>query len=111
MKYEKLFSPTKLGPLELKNRIVFPAVANQFGLENGYVSDKHLKWYEYIAKGGAGMIVIEAVGIHQRPSGNLQRLKDDSYIDGFKSIVDTIHKHDIPCGVQLVHWCSAPKLK
>ena len=45
-KYKKLFSPFKLGPLQLKNRIVFPATATQYGLEGGYVSDKHVKWYE-----------------------------------------------------------------
>ena len=106
MKYEKLFSPVKLGPLELKNRIVFPACATQFDLEGGYVSDKTIQWYDSIAKGGAGMIMIQAIGVHHRPSGNLLRLKDDSYIEGFKRIVDTIHKHDIPCGVQLVHWLS-----
>jgi 2,4-dienoyl-CoA reductase-like NADH-dependent reductase (Old Yellow Enzyme family) len=78
MKYEKLFSPVKLGPLELKNRIVFPACATQFDLEGGYVSDKTIKWYDSIAKGGAGMIIIQALGVHHRPSGNLLRLKDDS---------------------------------
>jgi len=108
-KYKNLFSPFKLGPLQLKNRIVYPAVATQYGLEGGYVSDKHVKWYEQVAKGGAGMIVIEAVGVHARPSGNLLRLKDDSYTAGFKRIVDIIHKHNIPCGVQLVHWLSVSK--
>ena len=106
MKYEKLFSPIKLGNIELKNRIVFPACSTQFALENGYVSDKNVKWYETIAKGGPGMIVIEAAGIHHRPSGTLLRLKDDSYIEGFTRIVDAIHKHNVPCGVQLVHWPS-----
>lgn len=106
MKYEKLFSPIKLGPLKLKNRIVVPACATQYGLENGYASDKTVKWYETIAKGGAGMIVIEATAIHSRTSGKLLRLKDDSYIEGFKSIVDAIHKHNVPCGVQLIHWPS-----
>lgn len=108
MKYEKLFSPIKLGPLELKNRIVFPAVSTQFGTldPHGYVTEKQLKWYDKISKGGVGMIVIEAVGIHDRPSGHLLRLKNDTYIDGFRSIVETIHKNGIKCGVQLVHWLS-----
>lgn len=108
MKYEKLFSPIKLGRLQLKNRIVFPAVSTQYGTldPHGYVTDKSIKWYDMVSKGGVGMIVIEAVGVHDRPSGHLLRLKNDSYIDGFRKIVDTIHKNGVPCGVQLVHWLS-----
>lgn len=106
MKYKKLFSPIKLGPLQLNNRIVFPPASTQFGLENGYVSDKSVKWYEAIARGGAGMIIIEATAVHRRPSGTLLRLMDDSYIEGFRRIVDAIHKNNVPCGVQLVHWPS-----
>ncbi len=107
MSYEKLFSPIDLGPLKLKNRIVFPACATQYGLEGGYVSEKSVKWYDEVAAGGAGMIMIEAVGVHKRPSGNLLRMYDDSFKEGFKKIVDAIHKHGVPCGVQLVHWPSA----
>ena len=107
MPYEKLFSPIKLGPLQLKNRIVYPATSSQFALENGYASDKNVAWYEQIAKGGVGMIVIEATAIHNRASGTLLRLSDDSYIEGFKRIVDGVHKHGIPCGVQLVHWLAS----
>jgi len=106
MAYEKLFSPMKLGPLELKNHLSMPPAATQFGLEGGYVSDKHVKWYDEIAAGGVGLVIIEAIGVHKRPSGNLLRMFDDSYKEGFKRIVDTIHKHGAKCGVQLVHWPS-----
>ena len=50
------------------------------------------------------MIMIEAVGVHARPSGNLLRLKDDSYTPGFKRIVDTIHKRGIFPAV--FNWCT-----
>ncbi len=106
MAYEKLFSPMNLGPLELKNRLAMPPAATQFGLEGGYVSDKHVKWYDEIAAGGVGLVIIEAVGVHKRPSGNLLRMYDDSFKEGFKRIVDAIHSHGAKCGVQLVHWPS-----
>ena len=65
MAYEKLFSPMKLGPLELKNHLSMPPAATQFGLEGGYVSDKHVKWYDEIAAGGVGLVIIEAIGVHK----------------------------------------------
>ncbi|MFC1823295.1 NADH:flavin oxidoreductase [Thermodesulfobacteriota bacterium] len=106
MRYEKLFSPIKLGPLELKNRLIMPAAATQFGLKGGYVSDRHVKWYGELAAGGASLVITEAMGVVKRPSGNLMRMLDDSYKEGFKRIVDAIHENGAKCGVQLVHWPS-----
>ena len=71
MKYEKLFSPMKLGPLELKNHLAMPPASSQYGIEGGYVSEKHIKWYTQVAAGGVGLIIIEPHGINKRPSGSL----------------------------------------
>lgn len=109
MKYEELFRPFKLGTLELKNRIVFPACATHFQNKGGYVSDKTVRWYEDIAMGGVGMIIVESNAIHKLPSANMFRLNDDSYIQGLKRVIDTIHKYGVPCGVQLFHWLKVSR--
>ena len=59
MKLEYLLKPGKVGTLELKNRIVMPAMGTRLSGVNGEVTDKQLKWYSRRAKGGAALIITE----------------------------------------------------
>jgi len=49
MKLEKLFQPSKIGPLEIKNRIVKVAVTTRYDFEE---SDRLPRFYAERAKGG-----------------------------------------------------------
>ncbi len=58
-KLRKLFEPVNIGKLELRNRIVMPALNTKFGTEFGAVSDRMIDYYVERAKGGVGLIIIE----------------------------------------------------
>ena len=63
-----LFSPLRLGPVELQNRIV--STAHQTTLVHDHLpTDDFVAYHEARARGGAGLIVLEATAPH--PSGIL----------------------------------------
>lgn len=59
MNYENLFSKGKIGKLEIKNRIVMPAMGTSLATSTGEASDEMIRFYEERAKGGAGLIITE----------------------------------------------------
>ena len=56
MQFENLLRPGRLGTLELKNRIVMPAMATLLASEWGEVTDRLINWFVRRAKGGAGLM-------------------------------------------------------
>ncbi len=89
--FPKVFSPAKIKNLELKNRIVMPPMGTRLHAIDGFVSQEQIDYYSARAKGGPGLIVVEA---SYSTSNNLQcrlLVSDDKFIPGLKKLVDTIH--------------------
>ena len=58
MKFPKLFEPCRVGKLELRNRIVQCPVTTQL-VKEGAVTDRFIDFYAELARGGAGLVIIE----------------------------------------------------
>lgn len=101
----KLFSPIKIGKLEIKNRIVMPSMDTEFGSEEGEVTERVIAYYEERAKGGAGLINVEYTAIERRGRASPYQLmiNDDKFIPGFKRLVEAVKKHGARAGMQLHH--------
>jgi 2,4-dienoyl-CoA reductase-like NADH-dependent reductase (Old Yellow Enzyme family) len=87
-----LFSPVKVGPVELKQRTWIPAMVPWRATEDGFVTDAVVEWYSRFARGRPGAIVIEATGIRDVPSGPLLRIGDDRFIPGLRRLVDAVRE-------------------
>lgn len=101
-----LFTPQKIKDLEIKNRIVLPPmVCFKFGDSNGFVSKKNINHYEAIAKGGTGLIIVEATCVSEsgRLSAEQLGIWSDDYIDGLSKIAQVCHKHGAKVIIQLHH--------
>lgn len=102
---KKLFSPIKIGKMEVKNRIVYPAMVTNFPAEDGNPSDLMIAYLEERAKGGAGLIYPESTcvdrGGHGFPRG--AAIWDDSLIPGWRRLVDALHRHGTKVMCQLFH--------
>ncbi len=85
-----LFSPVRIGSLTLSQRTWVPAMVPWRSNEAGEVTDDVLQWYERFARGKPGVIVIEATGIRDTPSGPLLRIGDDRYVAGLSKLVDVV---------------------
>ena len=104
-RYPQLFSPIRLGTLELPNRIVMPAMYTAAGAASGHVSDWQLRYYEARAAGGVGLIVTELTAVHPFGFGtrNCMRLDDDRFIEGHRRLTDVVHAAGSLIASQLCH--------
>ncbi len=59
---------------------------------DGEVTDAVVAWYERFARGKPGVIVLEATGIRNIPSGPLLRIGHDKYIDGLARITQAVRR-------------------
>lgn len=102
--FPKLSEPLKVGPLELKNRIVMAPLNNNY-THGGFMTDLSIDFYVSRARGGAGLIVIEASSVdYPRSRSVLQpAIDDDRYIPKFKEIADGAHRYGGKAIVQLSH--------
>ena len=64
MDYKMLFSPMKIGNVEIKNRIVMAPMLMGFGQFNGNATEKMMNYYEERAKGGTGLIITEITRVN-----------------------------------------------
>jgi len=105
-KLTKLFDPIKIGKLELKNRIVMPALNTKFGTEWGAVNDRLIDYFVERAKGGVGLIVIENTCIDW-PAGkagtNPIRADDWKFIQGLHDLAEAVHLYGAKIATQLQH--------
>lgn len=86
-----LFSPLRLGPTTMPNRVWLPAMVTWLATDDGYVTDAVRRRYLRYAKGEPGMIVLEAMGIRDVASGPLLRISHDRFVPGLRALVDEIH--------------------
>ena len=87
----KLFEPLKIGGMTIPNRIMVPAMVTHLCKEDGIVTQDTVNRYVRYAAGGAGLIVVEAMAIHQVKSGPLLRISDDKYIPGLRELTQKVH--------------------
>ena len=102
----KLFEPYAIGTkLTLVNRIMVPAIVTRLATVEGNVTDALIERYLLYARGGAGIVVTEAVSVKEQKSGPLLRLNDDSFIPGLKRLTELVHgESDAKIATQLVHF-------
>ena len=87
-----LARPGKIGTMELKNRLIMPAMCTNY-TRNGHFTDAACHYYGLRAKGGVGLIIIEAAAIDY-PIGRSVincSISGDEYIASHKKLTDSVH--------------------
>lgn len=87
-----LFRPVRIGALEAEQRTWVPAMVPWRATEDGLVTDQVLAWYRRFAEGRPGVIVVEATGIRDIPSGPLLRIGHERFVPGLRELVDTVRE-------------------
>ena len=103
MKFNAMFQPINIGPMTVKNRFVVPPMGNNFANTDGSMSEQSVAYYRERAKGGFGLITIEATVVHKGAKGGPRKpcLYDDSTIESFRKVVDACHAEGAKVSVQL----------
>lgn len=105
-KFNKLLEPCQIGQVRTKNRIVKAGQGMGFASGEGHVSEIHIGHYEAIAKGGVGLIIIEATGISFPLSLTGPKrliIDDDRFLPGFVELAKVVNRHSCPAFLQLHH--------
>ncbi len=88
----RLFSPVKIGPRVARQRTWVPAMVPWRATDEGLVTDEVVAWYERFARGQPGVIVVEATGIREVPSGPLLRIGHDRFLPGLRRLVEAVRR-------------------
>ncbi|TXL72943.1 FAD-dependent oxidoreductase [Vineibacter terrae] len=100
-----LFSPGRIGSLAVPNRIVFAATSSELADKDGFVGDDVVEYYAERARGGTGLIVVEATYVEQEGKRlhHNAMLHEDRFIPGMRKIVQAVHAQGARIALQLNH--------
>jgi 2,4-dienoyl-CoA reductase-like NADH-dependent reductase (Old Yellow Enzyme family) len=87
-----LFQPLEIGPRTACARTWIPAMVPWRSNEEGFVTPDVIDWYRRFAEGRPGVLVVEATGIRDIPSGPLLRIGDDRFIEGLRTLVEAVRE-------------------
>ena len=105
--FQKLLEPSFIGKVKTRNRIIKTAQGSSFIEPTGYVGEQAKAYYETMAKGGVGLLIVEScgveypLGIHHFPVQF--HLDDDKYIPSYSELTRVVHKYGCPVFLQLFH--------
>lgn len=99
-----LFQPYHLKDITLRNRIAVPPMCQYMAID-GLANDWHLSHYAGMARGGAGLVIVEATAVS--PEGRITPgctgIWSDALAQGFAPIVKEIKKAGAVPGIQIGH--------
>ena len=106
MHLKHLFSPVRLGRMDVRNRLVMPPMSVNFGVdEQGFVTERHWAYLAARARAGTGMIVVGGGAVH--PDGldlpKMPPVWDDRFIPGLSRLAAEVKQHGARIGLQLLH--------
>ncbi len=103
-RFRKVFEPTSIGQMQLKNRIVMPPIGTSYAEEGGAVGQRTLDYYEGRARGGVGLIIVEGSAPNpQRTMSHQASLGDDKLIPRWQKLTDVAHKYNARIAIQIMH--------
>jgi len=102
--FKRLFSPIRIGTMEVRNRIVLPPMTLGYGAPDGTVTERHRNYYEARAQGGVGLIIAEAAAVHPERKYGLfpLGLYEDGQIESWRQLAGVTHAHGARLAVQLM---------
>jgi mycofactocin system FadH/OYE family oxidoreductase 2 len=103
-RYRHLFTPLRLGPVTVSNRIVFAAHLTNYAAD-GLPTEQHAAYYAARAAGGAGLIITEEHSTHPTdwPYEKLIHGFNPEVLSGYRRITDAVHAHGVPILAQINH--------
>jgi len=105
--FPKTFSPVKIGPLELKNRLMMAPLTRQVAEADGTPTAEMAAYYARRARGGIGLIISEGTyevdELGCKAYLSQPGIANDKHIAGWKMTTDAVHALNTPIICQLMH--------
>lgn len=104
-KLDLLFQPTIIGTMKMRNRLVMPPMVTNYAGEDGQVTQRLIDYLVARARGGVGLIIVEAAYVH--PNGraftNQLGIHRDDLVPGLAQLVQAVRAEGARVAVQLHH--------
>jgi|WetSurMetagenome_2_1015567.scaffolds.fasta_scaffold14788_3 2,4-dienoyl-CoA reductase (NADPH2) len=108
--------PGMIGPVTTRNRIIKTANGTSFMEEDQTVGPRMIAYYERLAKGGVGFLIVESCGVeyplgiqhvHYFADGSYEGVQlhfdDDRFIPSFQRLTEAVHRQGCPVSIQFQH--------
>src|SRR5690554_708839 len=111
-KYQKVFTPIRIGNMLVKNRIEVSPAAPRLASPEGLVTPELIEWTRTLAKGGAGIVTvgISQVTPLQAPwehmSGFCVNMGSNLVIPGLRALADAVHRHGAKASIELAGFAG-----
>ncbi|MBI4591339.1 MAG: FAD-dependent oxidoreductase [Candidatus Rokubacteria bacterium] len=102
--FQHLFTPVRIGSLTVRNRIVSTAHGVRLGRDN-VPSERDVAYYREKAKGGIGLVVMEAIRVHPTTVPNSAAIygADARVVPGLEAVAQAVHAHGARIFGQICH--------
>jgi 2,4-dienoyl-CoA reductase-like NADH-dependent reductase (Old Yellow Enzyme family) len=104
--YAALAAPGRIGPLEVRNRIVMAPMGANLAESDGHAGERMKRYFEARARGGVGLVVVD-VGAVAWPAGVSNPfqlgLSSDEFLDDLADLAARVHAHGAKIAIQLHH--------
>lgn len=101
----RLFSPGRIGPLALKNRVIMAPMTTRKADAEGFVTEDGVAYYRARAEGGVGLVTVEMAA--PEPAGKHRHfelgLSDDRFLPGLSRLAEMIHAAGAKASIQIGH--------
>lgn len=100
-----LFTPVRIGAMELRNRLVMSPMENLYGTLEGTPTQRSIDYFVARAKGGVGLITLGASSIdarHKEVPASFH-FADDAGISAHRALTDAVHEYGAKIQPQLAH--------
>lgn len=102
--FQHLFTPSTIGSMTVRNRIVVPGHATLFMPPDGLPTERMLHYWLAKARGGVGLIITHVHNVQPRHQGAPPTaFQRDEAIPAYRPVVDALHAEGVKFLVQLNH--------
>ena len=101
----ELFTPGRIGPLVLGNRVIMAPMTTRTADEDGQVTEDSIAYYRERAAAGVGLITVEMAAPERAGKHRHFELGicDERFVPGLRKLTDAIHDAGSKAGIQLGH--------
>ena len=102
----------RIGNMWVNNRIVMAPMNTNYSSASGELTLQMEEYYVRRAKGGVGLIVLEAVSVSpsSKNHGVQPMLYDEKYIPYWSNLIERLHSFGVKVSIEIAHFGSEAAL-
>jgi 2,4-dienoyl-CoA reductase-like NADH-dependent reductase (Old Yellow Enzyme family)/thioredoxin reductase len=113
-KLDRLFQPGTIGGMTVPNRIVMPPMVTEYAAPGGYITPTITNYYAERAKGGTGLVIVEAACVDPRGRAFNRQIAiyNDEFLPGLRELAGAIKASGARAAIQIHHagMSTGPKV-